>query len=133
MEYKLYTLVDITNTGQYRTDPGKEKLRYKEQNFQTVLLTLGIRANISYRIPPELLEVKGSVVGLPTDSVVRVWRFDFYTEQDNLYGVHGDPVGYLKEDFEAVPYISNLDECMEQTYNVFVTAGPAQNIVFFKK
>ena len=48
MEYKLYTLVDITQTGQYRNEHGKEADRWKEQNFQTVLQILGIRANIGY-------------------------------------------------------------------------------------
>ena len=48
MEYKLYTLVDITHTNQHRPEPGKEALRWKEQNFQTVLQTLGIRSNINF-------------------------------------------------------------------------------------
>lgn len=133
MEYKLYTSVDITSTGQYRNEPGKEQLRWKEQNFQTVLLTLGIRANITFKRPPEVLEVKGTVVGLPVEDVIRVWRFDFYTEREDLYEAGEDLVGYLKQDFDAVPFISGLDECMEQNYDVFVTEGPAQNIVFYKK
>ena len=133
MEYKLYTTVDITNTGQYRTEPSKEALRWKEQNFQTVLQTLGIRANISYAQRPAMTEVKGSLVGFETDQIIRVWRFDFYTERDNLFELNGNPVGYLLEDFDAVPYISGLDECMEQNYDVFVTEGPARNIVFYQK
>ena len=63
MNYKLYTLVDITHTGQYRAEPGKEAARWKEQNFSTIIQTLGIRSNIFYNMNPTLIEVKGKVVG----------------------------------------------------------------------
>jgi hypothetical protein len=134
MDYKLYTLVDITHTGQYRNEPGKEIERWQEQNFNTVLQTLGIRANISYNQKPTVVEVGGRAVGFETDDVIRVWRFDFYTERDDiLYEVDSDPVGYLKQDFHLVPYISGLDELMEQKYAVFNTVNPGANIVFHRK
>ena len=133
MEYKLYTTVDITSTGQYRVEAGKEAARWKEQNFQTVLQTLGIRANISYYNKPAMIEVKGSLVGFNTDDLIRVWRFDFYTERDNLFESNSNAIGYLLDDFNAIPYISGLDESMEQNYSVFVTDGPACNIVFQTK
>ena len=133
MEYMLYTTVDITNTGQYRPEYGKEADRWKEQNFQTVLQTIGIRANISYRRKPDVVQVSGKLLGFETENIVRAWRFDFYTEQDYLFEFNGDPVGYLIKDFEAVPYIAGLDECMEQNYNIFLTTGPARNIVFQQK
>ena len=133
MQYKLYTLVDITKTGQYRNEPGQESLRWKEQNFNTVLQTLGIRSNISYFTKPSILEVKGSLIDFETDEIIRVWRFDFETEREHLYEADGDSVGYLKEDFNLVPYIQGLDELMEQKYAVFVTEGSGKNIVFHKK
>lgn len=133
MEYKLYTTVDITNTGQYRSEAGKEHLRWKEQNFQTMLLTLGIRGNVSYSQKPSVTEVKGSLVGFETDEIIRVWRFDFITERDQLFEKNNNPIGHLIDDFDGIPYISGLDECMEQNYDVFVTEGPARNIIFYKK
>jgi len=133
MEYKLYTTVDITNTGQYRVEAGKEAARWKEQNFQTILQTLGIRANVSYYHKPDVLVIKGSLVGFDTEELIRVWRFDFYTERDDLFEFNNSPVGYLLEDFDLVPYISGLDESMEQTYKIFITMGPSCNIVFHKK
>jgi hypothetical protein len=133
MEYKLYTLVDITHTGQYRNEPGKQKERWQEQNFNTVLQTLGIRSNVTYKLSPTPLEVKGSLVGFDTDEILRVWRFDFYTELDNVYEKEGDPVGFLKDDFMLVPYIKGLDESMEQQYAVFTTEEPGSNIVFHPK
>jgi len=133
MEYKLYTLVDITHTGQNRTEAGKEALRWKEQNFQTVLQILGIRANISYSQSPTMLEVGGHVAGFDTDDIIRVWRFDFTTDRDFLFEKDSDPVGHLLEDFHLVPYIAGLDEVMEQKYAVFNTRNPGKNISFFKK
>ena len=45
----------------------------------------------------------------------------------------GDPVKYLKDDFELVPYIQGLDELLHQNYAVFITEGKLKNIVFHKK
>jgi hypothetical protein len=132
MQYKLYTTVDITHTGQYRNELGKETLRWKEQNFQTVLQTLGIRANILFSGRPEPLTVKGTVIGLAVEELVHAWRFDFETERDHLFESEDSPVGYLLDDFELVPYISGLDESMTQNYDIFVTRGPSRNISFYK-
>lgn len=133
MQYKLYTLVDITHTGQYRNEPGKESDRWREQNFNTVLQTLGIRANINFYNKPFITEVNGKLVGFDTNDIIRVWRFDFSVEHDFLYEKDGDPVGFLKDDFHLVPYIQGLDELMEQQHAVFTTTGTTRNIVFHKK
>lgn len=133
MDYKLYTLVDISHTGQTRAESGKEALHWKEQNFNTVLQTLGIRSNIAFTAGPTVTETKGRLVGFDTDEVIRVWRFDFSTDRDHLYEKDGDPIGLLNEDFHLVPYISGLDELMEQKYAVFSTADPGRNIVFHLK
>ena len=133
MDYKLYTLVDITHTGQFRNESGKESDLWREQNFNTVLQTLGIRANVHYNQKPLVTEVKGRLIGFDTDEVIRAWRFDFSTERDYLYEHNDDPVGFLKEDFHLVPYISGLDEVMDQKYAVFNTQLPGNNIVFHQK
>jgi hypothetical protein len=133
MDYKLYTLVDITHTGQYRNEPGKELARWQEQNFNTVLQTMGIRANVSFRNNPETVELAGNMIGFEFNHVQKVWRFDFHTDQDLVFELDGDPVGTLKQLFDAVPYIAGLTEEVEQNYDVFVTTGPNTNIVFHQK
>jgi len=133
MEYKLYTLVDITNTKQYRHETNKQKEFWQEQNFNTIIQTLNIRSNISYHYGPEQFEVGGRAIGFDTDDIIRVWRFDFSTQSDNIYATAKDPVGLLKEDFMAVPYIKGLNEAMEQQYAVFNTETPGNNISFFQK
>ena len=133
MRYKLYTLVDITNTKQYRPTAENDVLRWKEQNFNTVLQTIGLRATISHYGKPNAVETSGRVVGFDTDDIIRVWRFDFETDREDLFEKDNDPVGFLKDDFNLVPYIKGLDELMEQQYAVFVTEGQGRNIVFHKK
>ena len=133
MEYKLYTTVDITNTGQYRHEPGKESDRWREQNFQTVLQTLGMRANVSYVKSPKTIEISGHILGFNTNNIIRVWQFDFNTERENFFNKDSNPVGNLIEDFDGIPYIAGLDESMEQNYDVFVTEGPSRNIIFAEK
>lgn len=130
MRYTLYTLVDISHTNQYRNEPNSETLHWREQNFQTVLQTLGIRANISYDKNPEMIEVVGSKVGFNTNYELKVWRFEFETEREFLYEKDGDPVAFLREDFHLVPYIGGLGESMEQQYAVFNCYDPGSNIVF---
>ncbi len=130
--YKLYTLIDITGTRQHRFEQDKDLAWKKNQNFNTVLQTLGLRSNIFYDTPPIITEVAGNLVGFDTDNILRVWRFDWSTEQD-LYSLDNDPVGNLKEDFHLVPYINGLDETIEQTYPVFNVIDPGKNIVFFLK
>lgn len=133
MQYYLYTTVDITNTGQYRPEAGKEPLRWKEQNFQTVLQTLGIRANLESYGKPEVKEIAGSVLGFNTGNIIHVWHFEFVTERNDVYEKGNDPIGALIDDFNGIPYISGLDESMDQNFDVFVTEGPARNIIFKKK
>ena len=133
MEYKLYTLVDITHTGQHRPALGLETAHWQEQNFNTLIHTLGIRSNIVWTYKPEMIEVAGRIVGFDTDEIIRVWRFDWATDRDFEYTLNNDPVGMLKEDFVLVPYISGLNEAMEQQYAVFTTETPGNNISFFKK
>ncbi len=130
MEYRLYTTVDITNTGQYKPEPGKENLRWKEQNFQTVMQTLALRANIQLRSKPEVIEVAGSTVGFESSNVIKLWKFEFETERDYPLGTIEDPVLFLKQDFNLVPYIHGLDEAVTTNRPVFITDGENKNIVF---
>jgi hypothetical protein len=129
MNYKLYTLVDITHTKR----PTSDIERWKEQNFQTILQTLGIRANVTYTQTPVVVETKGSLVGFSTDEIIRLWRFDFSTDRSDLYKQHDNTIGHLINDFHLVPYISGLDEMMDQKYAVFNTQDPGKNISFFQK
>lgn len=131
MNYILYTTVDITHTKQYKNS--SEQLQWKEQNFNTIIQTLGLRANISYDSGPNLIYAQGSTYGFNTNQIIPIWEFAFSAPYQSVYEKNNDPIGLLLEDFDLVPFISGLDEPMTQNYNVFVTEGPNKNIVFLKK
>jgi hypothetical protein len=94
---------------------------------------LGIRSNITWDSVPVVVEMAGTLAGFDTDDIVRLWRFDFYTERDDLWRRDQDQCELLREDFELVPYISGLDELLKQNYAVFIPFGPHRNITFFVK
>ena len=71
----------------------------------TVLQTIGLRATISHYGKPHAVETSGEVVGFDTKDIIRVWRFDFETDREDLFEKDNDPVGFLKDDFNLVPYI----------------------------
>jgi hypothetical protein len=107
-------------------------MRNKEQNFQTVLQTLGMRANIIFKYDPKVVEVKGKEVGFDTNKVLTLWEFEFESEKDDVYDDGENPVGLLVSDFSLVPYINGLDEKITQEHAVFRTTGTDKNIVFQK-
>ena len=130
MDYILYTLVDITNTGRFRADPGYDKERNQQQNFNTVLQTIGMRSNIDYRKRPELIKGVASEYGFDFDDTVSIWAFEWSTEREEIWLEDGDHLALLRKDFEFVPYIANLDESMIAKRAVFRSQGTDCNIVF---
>lgn len=126
MRFKLYTTVDITHSNNRE----RSIANWQDQNFATVLQTIGLRANISYSHGPDLIVIKGRLLGFNTDEIINVWRFDFNSYHDDCFADGNDPVGLLKRDFELVPFISGLGESIEQNYDVFVADGDNPNIIF---
>jgi hypothetical protein len=136
--FKLLTLVDITETKQYRREPGKELLRDQEQNFQMLLQTIGLRVNPIYTYSPTIKYLKinskpqedrlitqnidtlsfGSVfIGLH-----KVWIFNFATEYDDGFTDEvGNECGFLINDLHLVPFIPNLSNTVKFHLPVFDT------------
>lgn len=130
MDYTLYTLVDITNTGRFRADPGYEKQRDQQQNFNTILQTIGMRSNIEFRKRPELIKGPASDYGFDFNDTVSVWAFEWTTEREEIWLEDGDQLALLRKDFEFVPFIANLDESVAIKKAVFRSQGADCNIVF---
>lgn len=134
--FKILTLVDITETKQYRRELGKELLKDQQQNFQMLIQTIGLRANPIYNCSPSfnVIDVKNTVYGLQLHPHVypyfgkkytgqhKVWSFDFNIEYDyGLTDEHGNDVGLLANDLHYVPIIPALTETIEFTLPVFNT------------
>jgi hypothetical protein len=130
MKYSLYTLVDISYTGQYRNEPDKKLQRNQQQNFDTVIQTLELRSNISYDKKPAVLIEKASDYGFNSTSEQKIWNFEWETEQVDVYIKDENHIGQLIEDFQFVPFITNLDETAIIQKPIFITQGTGLNIVF---
>lgn len=136
--FKLITLIDITETNQYRKEIGKELLRDQQQNFQMLLQTIGLRVNPLYDVPPipSIIDINPKPHGLRSYSQShtavnfgksysgkhKIWTFNFNIEyNDGLTDSNGDPVGLLVDDLHLVPFIPNLTETFKYQFSVFDT------------
>jgi hypothetical protein len=134
--FRLVTLVDITETGQYRRESGKELAYDQQQNFQILIQTIGLRVNPIYQSSPQpiTVDIKDTIYGLrlrPTSYPYfgkrysgnqKVWVFDFSIEYDyGLTDSHGNDIGLLADDLHFVPIIPALTESVNFTVPVFNT------------
>jgi hypothetical protein len=120
MIYCLYTLTDITATYQYRSRSDLERLQ--QQNFDTVIQTIGLTANIEYEKPPKI--IPADIFGTPNE---RCWYFEWTTEREAVFEHNGDNIARLKETFEFVPFIQGLTETVKFEKPYF---SLGRNIVF---
>ena len=118
--FELFTVVDITETGARRGDP--KLLEHQQQNYLTVMNTIGLRANPTIIKSPYLVDENikfGKGI-----SAKKVWRMIFDIE----YGIHS--IDMLKLDFDLVPFIKELTEDAVLDDPVFRTDVDSSNIVF---
>ena len=127
MHYKLYTLVDITNTKQYQNSAENRQARSQQQNFDTVIQTIGMRANVDYTKSPEVTIDLPKKYNLDGAVLSNIWIFEWRVEREFLFLDDTDDVGYLKQLFNLVPYISGLTETTVSSKPIFI---PGKNIAF---
>ena len=127
MHYKLYTLVDITNTKQHQNSAENRQARSQQQNFDTVIQTIGMRANVDYTKPPEVTIDVPKKYNLDSAVFSNIWIFEWRVEREFLFLDDNDDVGYLKQLFNLVPYIPGLTETMTSSKPIFL---PGKNIAF---
>jgi len=124
MKFKIFTLIDITESGQRR---GPDKLAIGQQsNWDTLIQVIGLRANPT---PVRTKQYTGSITDIGFGSKYSgeqtYWTFTFTidygeTSADNLI-----------EDFNLVPIITGLSETVDIDINVFKTKDDKErNIIF---
>lgn len=126
MRFRVHTLVDITETGARRGENAHEVSQ--QQNFLTFLQTLGLRANPTVTSSPrcERGGAKKHGFGDKYKGTHLVWTFEFDVEFEG-----GLSEEMLKEDFDLVPVITNLDETAKNEDGVFrCRSAYNTNIVF---
>jgi hypothetical protein len=120
MRYCLYTLVDITATGNHRS--GEKLARNQQQNFDTISQTIQLSGNMYYDDLP--IKMPADIFGSPS---IDCWYFEWTMEIDELFLRQTDPIAGLKSSFEYVPFIPGLTE--QVTFDKpFFKLG--QNIIF---
>jgi hypothetical protein len=125
-----YTLVDITHTNVVSSIDSKE--RNQQRNWQTLVQTLGLRAQLLTLSSPQILDldVTKSQFGSNYTGHQLVWTFKFGTEQDGVFSNENNPFGTLESDFINVPIILGLNETAQIATPTFCIDGPERNIYF---
>jgi len=125
-----YTLVDITDTGVYRSN-GELLLRNQQRNWETVLQTISLTAQ-----PLDITPASGSTkvslsehqFGSIFKGLQNCWKFMFYIEQQDAFGA--DPIATIESNFDQIPIIGGLTESVKFETPLFQTRGEFKNIYF---
>ena len=127
MRFTIHTLVDITETHARRGDDPKQ--HRQQQNFLTVLQTIGLRVNPSYLEAPEVIKEVPSKLGLGTSFKTEqsVWKYVFDIDYEGALDIET-----LVNDFDLIPIITKLDETAEFDNAHFLTKDTAKCNIFFE-
>ena len=104
-EFRIHTLVDVTNTNQIRREGDKALEYQQQQNYMMLLQAASMRVNLNNVSLTK--DTKSTLFGKKNT----VWTFKFFVEYEGgLTDKTGDPTGLLKEDLHFVPITTNLTE-----------------------
>lgn len=121
--FRLQTLVDITETQEYRPSNGQIKYR-QQQNYQTVINIIGLRANVIPR--SNTMETASTTkFGSFYKDKQKTWTFDFDIELENAVSID-----MLLNDFDNIPIITGLEETAKIKNDLILTKGQYKNIIF---
>ena len=127
MRFVIHTLVDITETGSRR---GEDPKQYRQQqNFLTVMQTIGLRVNPTYVKAPEVVKEVPSKLGLGTSYKTKqsVWKYVFDMEYEGALDIET-----LVNDFDLIPIITDLDETAKFENAHFLTKNTALTNISFE-
>ena len=120
MRFNMFTLIDITETHARR---GDDKFRiHQQQNYQSVIQTIGIRANpIIINSSSSMQDVSAMSFGYKGNH--RLWKLCFEFDLTDAHSIE-----QLIEDMHMIPIIPELDETIKT--NAFYTKDHKINTVF---
>jgi hypothetical protein len=127
MRFIIHTLVDITETGVRRGEDPKQFRQ--QQNFLTVMQTIGLRVNPTYVKAPEVVKEVPSKLGLGTSYKTKqsVWKYVFDMEYEGALDIET-----LVNDFDLIPIITQLDETAKFENAHFITKNTALTNISFQ-
>ena len=114
MIIKIQTLIDITETGVRK---GPDKLAVGQQtNWDTLVQVIGLRANPEpQQGDMKKVDIKEYSFGSKHKGKHNVWTYEFWLPDGSASADN------LLDDFNLVPYISNLNETIASNTHVFFT------------
>ena len=124
--FLVHTLIDITETKIYRHQESIPLAKSQQQNFLTLLQTIGLRVNPSYTRSPQAEEsnLKNWTFGSEYKGTHNIWTFEFSIEYEGgLTDEQGDEAGLLIRDLHFVPIITGLTETINIRLPVFDTTS----------
>tara|TARA_Y100000389_G_C17233164_1_gene399193 strand:- start:142 stop:528 length:387 start_codon:yes stop_codon:yes gene_type:complete len=122
--FTIYTLVDVTETNARR---GESTLAHNQQaNFMSVYQTIGLRSNPTNFKVEKIKDNKK--FGSTFKNVNYYWKMTFDIEQSDSLTLE-----MLLDDFELVPFISGLEECVTFKECIFFTKHKGKTNIIFKK
>jgi len=127
MRFTIYTLVDITETGARR---GEDPKQYRQQqNFLTVMQTIGMRVNPTYISKPKIVKEVPNKYNLGSKYKTKhnIWEYVFDIDYDDALDIDT-----LINDFDLIPIITGLDETAIFENAHFLTKNDADNNITFK-
>lgn len=134
--YQIYTTIDITPTGVYRSnpkDPNGEHKRNQQRNLDTLRQVISLRA-IYYKDECRLLPASSDLIqyaGLidyfdhEVESEFNLWEFKFEVDREDIFGVNCE---LLLRDLNCVPIVPGLDSTVPAFPPMFITSGKCKNI-----
>jgi len=126
MKFTLETLVDITQTDARRTD-GDTQAYHQQQNFLSILQTIGLRVNVNVTKKPVCEEKTMKGFGTNFTGKHKVWTLPFEIEFEDAVSLQ-----ILKDDFNLVPVITGLTESAQINKSVFRTKDSKDRNIIFK-
>ena len=123
MQFTIKTLIDITKTDATKSDNKIEW--YKQQNFLTVLQTIGLRSTVLNISDPIVEHAVADNFGsyFTNMQAQKIWVTNVLVSAHSIDALH--------KDFDWIPMIPNLDESVVFEKCYFTTVDPVfKNIIF---
>ena len=124
MRFHIHTLFDITET---RARKGDDSFKVRQQqNYLSILNTIGLRVNPTYLSQPTVKEQELKGFGTDYKGTQRVWSYTFDVDYEGALDV-----ATMVSDFDLCPIITGLEESVEINPAVIRTQDNAKtNIIF---
>lgn len=110
--FTILTLIDITESRQYRREFNKETEWAQQQNFQMLIQSIGMRVNPLYSKSPlaNKIDITSLDFGKKFNGMHKVWSFEFEIEYEDGLKTDTNPIGLLLPLLNFVPCATNLSE-----------------------